>query len=67
MIVQSNNVVEIVLETASGDFVAGVKSPYTNRTLIGRGPTIIEALKDLDNEYHTHKVYCEKYNYGEDE
>lgn len=67
MIIQSNNVVEIVLETASGDFVAGVKSPYTNRTLIGRGPTIIEALKDLDNEYHTHKVYCEKYNYGEDE
>lgn len=67
MITQSNNVVEIVLETASGDFVAGVKSPYTNRTLIGRGPTIIEALKDLDNEYHTHKVYCEKYNYGEDE
>lgn len=66
MITQSNNVVEIVLETASGDFVAGVKSPYTNRTLIGRGPTIIEALKDLDNEYHTHKVYCEKYNYGED-
>lgn len=67
MITQSNNVVEIVLETASGDFVAGVKSPYTNRTLIGRGPTIIEALKNLDNEYHTHKVYCEKYNYGEDE
>lgn len=67
MIIKSYNTVEIGLETVSGDFIAGVKSPYTNRTLIGKGPTILEALKDLDNEYHIHKINCEKYNYGEDE
>lgn len=67
MIIKSYNTVEIGLETVLGNFIAGVKSPYTNRTLIGKGPTIMEALKDLDNEYHTHKINCEKYNCGEDE
>lgn len=66
MITKSYNAVEIGLETVSGNFIAGVKSPYTNHTLIGKGPTIMEALKDLDNEYHIHKVNCEKHNCGEE-